>query len=86
MQTSQKSPLNTSVSRVGVPTLVFAEVRQDLYYCGLPDDIRGAYDAARYAKHDISESEYTEMYKSGSHEYRVAADVAVRAINAKAGK
>jgi hypothetical protein len=82
----QKKTVNTSKSRVGVPTIVFAEVRQDLYYCGLPDDIRGAFDATRYAKHDMSESEYTEMYKCGSDEYRAAADATVRAINAKAGK
>lgn len=71
---------------VGVPTLVWAEVRQDIYYCGFSDELRGAYDAMRYAMHSMSESEYTEMYQSGSFEYRTAADQTVRSINQKAGK
>jgi hypothetical protein len=58
-----------------------AEVRQDIYYCGLTDELRGIYDAIRYAKHDLSLDEFEEMYRNGSRQYQTAVGSTILTIN-----
>lgn len=72
------SPLRESTAH---PILIWANIRQDLWYKGLPDDLRGQFDAIRYGKGDLTEAEYTELYKAGSDAYRAAVDTTVRIIN-----
>lgn len=72
------SPLRESTD---APIFVWTNIRQDLYYKGLPDDLRGQFDAIRYGKRDLTEAEYTELYKAGSDAYRSAADATVRLMN-----
>lgn len=67
------------------PIIIWANIRLDLYYQGLPDDLRGQYDAMRYAKKDLTEDEYTELYKRGSDAYRSAVDATVRLFNMRFG-
>jgi hypothetical protein len=86
MDLGQKNPSKTGFSSVGAPKLIWQEVRTEIKYCGLDDEFRGKYDAIRYAKCDLSEEEFTEMYKNSSDTYRVAADATVLIINMKAGK
>lgn len=68
-----------------IPT-VPADVRQDIYYCGLSDDLRGTYDAIRYAKFEMSHNDFEELYKRGSREYQIAVGLTIQSINQKAGK
>jgi len=71
---------------VGVPTLIWSDVRRHINVCGLDDELRGTYNALQYAQCLMSEIEFTEMYKAGSDIYRTASDVIVRVVNRKAGK
>lgn len=63
-----------------VPTIP-ADVRQDIYYCGLTDELRGIYDAIRYAKHELSYPEFEEMYQKGSRQYQIAVGSTILTIN-----
>lgn len=66
--------------------LVAADVRQDIYYCGLNDELRGTYDAIRYAKHEMSQNDFEELYKRGSRQYQIAVGLTIQSINnTKAG-
>jgi hypothetical protein len=73
-------------TQIGVPNLVWSDVRRHINVCGLDDELRGTYNALQYAQCLMSEIEFTEMYKAGSHTYRTASDVIVRVVNRKAGK
>ena len=79
----QKKTVNTN--ELSAPTIA-ADVRQDIYYCGLPDDLRGTYDAIRYAKHEMSQVDFEELFKRGSRQYQIAVGLTTQAINAKSGK
>jgi hypothetical protein len=68
-----------------ITPLVAANVREDIYYCGLPDDLRGTYDAIRYAKHELSERDFDELYKRGSRMYQIAVGLTTQRINEQAG-
>jgi hypothetical protein len=78
----QKKTVNTSK----IAPLIPADVRQDFYYCGLTDELRGTYDAIRYSMHQMSESEFQEIYQNGSRQYQIAVGLTIQSINAKAGK
>ena len=68
---------------MSAPT-ISADVRQDIYYCGLPDDLRGTYDAIRYAKFELTERDFDELYKRGSRMYQIAVGLTTQRINEKA--
>lgn len=65
---------------------ISADIRQDIYYCGLPDDLRGTYDAIRYAKHELSERDFRELYKRGSRSYQIAVGLTTQRINEQESK
>ena len=73
-------------NQVGVPKLVWSDVRRNLAICGIDDETRGAFHAMQYAQCLMSEVEFTEFYKEGSETYRASADATVQMINQKAGK
>jgi hypothetical protein len=81
-----KSQIDTQgANNMSTPTIP-ADLRQDIYYCGLNDELRGTYDAIRYAKHELSHNDFEELYKRGSRQYQIAIGLTIEAINKQGGK
>ena len=73
-------------TKIGVPNLIWSDLRRHIAICGMDDESRGTYNAMQYAQCLMDEIEFTEMYKNGSDAYRAASDATVKMINHKGGK
>lgn len=73
-------------TKIGVPKLIWSDVRSHIAECGMDDELRGVFNAMQYARCVINEIEFTELYKEGSDSYRAAVNSTVQTINRRAGK
>jgi len=55
-------------------------LRNNAYYCGLPDRFQVQLRVLQYAQCDISAEEYAEFYSCWSNEYKILANIMIEKI------